>query len=279
MSRQLPPEKSLTYFALLKAFGQRGCPICRLMEEFSLSYLDNLFYERVNDVGTRRKLRSARGFCNRHAWQARQIATSALGVAIIAKDLISEELERLDDLLRRPFPRTAQGSSSERIPRKSLLAFIQRWHRKGICPACQIISEHERDALATILDFLHDPEFAGRFGASPGLCVVHTMCAAEGNGSHPHLRTLLAMQRCKYARLVEDLEEFCRKHDYRFSQQPWGSESDAWLRAIELLTGKPGVFGSGVHRSSSSHGFAPWWAKFINRCRQWGVGRDQQDGL
>jgi len=54
-------------------------------------HLDTLFYEQVNDVGLRRKLRDARGFCNWHAWQARKIASSALGVAIIANDLITDE--------------------------------------------------------------------------------------------------------------------------------------------------------------------------------------------
>lgn len=84
MGQKVPSDKSPTYFTLLEAFGKRGCPVCRLMEEYSLSYLDSLLYEQVNDVGIRRKLRGARGFCNWHAWQARRIAASALGVSIIA---------------------------------------------------------------------------------------------------------------------------------------------------------------------------------------------------
>ncbi len=271
-SRQSATAKSFTYFALLEAFGKSGCPVCRFMEEYSLSYLDALFYEQVNDVGIRRKLRHARGFCNWHAWQARKIASSAFGVAIIAKDLITEEIARIDNLLRQPLVTRMQRPTGNRISRKSLLAFLQSWRRKGICPACEIILEHERHALETILNFLHDTEFARRFEGSAALCIIHTMRAAEANGSHPHLHALIDIQRRKYAHLVGELEEFCRKHDYRFSYESWGSESDSWLRAIHLLAGKADVFGNEVYRKSPGYGRARWWIRLIDRCRQWVLG-------
>ncbi len=271
-SRQSATDKSFTYFALYEAFGKSGCPVCRFMEEYSLSYLDALFYEQVNDVGIRRKLRDARGLCNWHAWQARKIANSALGVAIIAKDLITEEIARIDNLLRQPLVTRMQQSTGNRISHKPLLSFIQGWRQKGICPACEIILEHERHALETILNFLHDAEFARRFEASAGLCVIHTRRAVEADGSHPYLRALIDMQRRKYAHLVGELEEFCRKHDYRFSHQSWGSESDSWLRAIHLLAGKPDVFGNEVHRQGPGYGRARWWTRLIDYWLQWVLG-------
>ena len=141
MSREPATDKSFTYFALLNAFDKEGCPVCRLMAEYSLSYLDTFFYEQVNDVGIRRKLRASRGFCNWHAWQARQITSSALGVAIIAKDLISEEMIRLDDLLRGALIMRLHHGSQQRIALKSIRAFIRGWqHRGGV--SC--LPEHSR---------------------------------------------------------------------------------------------------------------------------------------
>ncbi len=144
MSRMSGIDKSFTYFALLEVFGKSGCPVCRLMEEYSLSYLDALFYEQVTDVGMRRKLREARGFCNWHAWQAKKIANSALSVAIIAKDLLTEEITRLDHLLHGPSFRTNERALNRRIAANSLLGFIQGWRQKRVCPACEVILEHER---------------------------------------------------------------------------------------------------------------------------------------
>jgi hypothetical protein len=272
MPRELAADKSFTYFALLEAFDKRGCPVCRFMAEYSLSYLDALFYEQVNDVGIRRKLRDSRGFCNWHAWQAREITSSALGVAIIAKDLITEEITRIDDLLRGPIRTRLRHPPRHRIAPESLRAFMRGWHQKGVCPACQIILDHERHALEIILNFLRDAEFARRFETSAALCVFHTARAAEANGSHPHLRTLIEIQRRKYASLVAELEEFCRKHDYRFSHESWGSESDSWLRAVELLAGKPHVFGSEIHRRKRGNGSTRRWGRLRDRLLRWVLG-------
>ena len=276
MSRQSAMDKSFTYFALLEAFGKSGCLVCRLMEEYSLSYLDGLFYEQVNDVGMRRKLREARGFCNWHAWQAKKISSSALGVAIIAKDLLTEEITRLDDLLRGYSFKTNERAIGRGIAANPLLGFIQGWHQKRVCPACEVMLEHEQHALETVLNFLHDTEFARRFENSAGLCVIHTMRVVDRHGSHRNLRALIAVQRGKYAHLAGELEEFCRKHDYRFSHESWGAESDSWLRAIEFLVGKPNIFGNDIHRKGSGRGTTRWWALLIDGCRRWvwGQGRD-----
>jgi Family of unknown function (DUF6062) len=280
MSRMSGIDKSFTYFALLEVFGKSGCPVCRLMEEYSLSYLDALFYEQVNDVGTRRKLREARGFCNWHAWQAKKIAGSALGVAIIAKELLREEITRMDHLLHGPCFRTTERAFGRGIAANSLVGFIQSRRQKRLCPACEVILEHERHALETILNFQDDAEFARPFENSAGLCVIHTSRAAEGNGAHPHLHRLIEVQRRKYTDLTGELEEFCRKHDYRFSHESWGAESDSWLRAIEFLVGKPNIFGNEVHQKGSGRSTIRRWTLLIDRCLQWvlGQGRDHSHG-
>jgi len=269
MSREPATEKSFTYFALLEAFDKEGCPVCRFMAEYSLRYLDTLIYEQVNDVDVRRKLRASRGFCNWHAWQARHIASSALGVAIMAKDLISEEMTRLDELLPGVMTTDLQHPVQQRIAPKSLRAFIRGWQHREVCPACQVILEHERHALETILNFLHDGDFARRFERSPLLCILHITRVVETQGRHPGLRRLIALQRHKYADLVGELDEFCRKYDYRFAHESWGAESDARLRATELLAGKPEVFGNDIHRRQLRDGSS----------RGWGVLREWWRGL
>src|SRR5262245_40696906 len=103
MSHKPSAEKSSVYFRLLEALGKSGCPVCRIVEEASASYIDTLFYEQVTDVGVRRKLRQARGLCNWHSWRAQNIPTVALGVAIIAQDLLDEECTRLSALQQRLF--------------------------------------------------------------------------------------------------------------------------------------------------------------------------------
>jgi hypothetical protein len=166
----------------------------------------------------------------------------------------------------------------------SLRTFLRGWRHKRICPACQVLLAHERHALETLLNFLSEADFACRFEASAGLCVIHTWRAAEGQGPHPHFRRLIEVQRHTCMRLVAELEAFCRKHDYRFAHEPWGSESDAWLRAIELLAGKPGIFGSDIRQHRPEQGASRWWWRYLRLLwwlpgrRPLGPMRDQPDG-
>jgi Family of unknown function (DUF6062) len=241
-------EKSSVYFALLEALGKRGCPVCRIMEEASASYVEALFYEQVTDVGVRRKLRQARGLCNWHGWRITQTPVTALGVAIIARDLLEEECARLSKLQRRPFWRRLGDHVQARLSRRSLLAYLRGWRQRTSCPACQAVHEHEQHALETLLNFVDEAVFAPRFEASFGICLPHLMRAAEYHPLHPGLVTLIEVQHGKQARLVAELEEFCRKHDYRFRHEAWGAESDAWQRALEVLAGKAGVFGNDLER-------------------------------
>jgi Family of unknown function (DUF6062) len=249
MPRKAAVEKSSVYFALLEALGKHGCSICRIMEEASTSYVEALFYEQVTDVGVRRKLRQARALCNWHSWRIAPTPVAALGVAIVARDLLEEESARLAALHREPFWRRIGDQVQARLSRRSLLAYLRGWRQRASCPACQAVHEHERHALETLLNFVDEVVLARGFEASFGVCLPHLVRAAECHPSHPGLLSLIEAQRRKQVGLVAELEEFCRKHDYRFRHETWGAESDAWLRAIEMLSGKAGVFGNDLEGS------------------------------
>jgi hypothetical protein len=70
----------------------------------------------------------------------------------------------------------------------------------------------------------------------------------EGFDKHPNLSLLVEKQGKKYQSLSEELGEFIRKLDYRFSQEPKGSETDSWKRVIEQFSGKREVIGNEVDR-------------------------------
>ena len=127
MSHTSTVEKSSLYFVLLEALGKSGCPVCRIVEEASASYVDTLFYEQVTDVGVRRKLRQARGLCNWHGWWVSQTPMAALGVAFIAQDLLEEECAELAKLQRRPFWRRIGHRIQAPLPRPSLLTYLRGW--------------------------------------------------------------------------------------------------------------------------------------------------------
>lgn len=270
--RRSHASTSRTYGALLEALSQSGCPVCRLVDAASRRYLDTLFYEHGTDVGTRLKLRWAWGFCNWHAWQATQMATSALGIALITKEILTAEIARLRPLLRSPRISLHQRRAGEQVPRGALRRFLQARRQRAPCPVCAVAVTHEQYALETLLDALDDLAFVPRFTASAGLCVRHLHCVAERHGCHPRLHTLFEIQCGTYRRVVRELEEFCRKNDYRFTHEPWGAEADVWLRAIALLAGQEGVFGNDRDRQRSEAASPRWGRRLLARGLRWMLG-------
>jgi hypothetical protein len=53
---------------------------------------------------------------------------------------------------------------------------------------------------------------------------------------------IIGIEAIKLEGLIVELKEFHRKHDYRFSKERIGKEGDSWIRAIEKMIGKEGVF-------------------------------------
>lgn len=82
-----------TYFALLEACGKPGCPVCQLEQQATERYLDHLFYENVNDSGTRSQLRDSLGFCREHTELLLDRGLGdALGMSIIYHDVLGSVL-------------------------------------------------------------------------------------------------------------------------------------------------------------------------------------------
>lgn len=138
-------EEHVNWFALEKACDRPGCPVCTIVAERSVRYIDNMLFEHVSDRGFRAKFREAGGFCSFHA---RNLDTfrDGLAVAILGSDILSDALPEF----------------SRRKARKY----------KAPCPACAETERVESEFLGFIAG-TEDPRFASFFTASEGLCVPH----------------------------------------------------------------------------------------------------------
>lgn len=97
------------------------------------------------------------------------------------------------------------------------------------------MAQHGIDLL---LEHISEDEIGDAFRASDGLCLPHFLQAAENASSQEAFARLAAMQTERYESLVGELDEFIRKNDYRYGDEPMGTEGTAWLRAIALLIGE-----------------------------------------
>jgi hypothetical protein len=232
---------SLSY-KLLEACREPGCPICRLEQQGVERYLDSQFYENVNSPPWREHLRASQGFCHEHAWLGvNKRLGDALGFSIIYHDIVNSLLRSWDE--RGSSARTSgrrasvlgQGSESLRKRVEGVLASLSPRKR---CPACDQREELRRNFVSALIADLPMPEVREALQDSEGLCLPHLRLVLGSANEVSVYETLLSIHRDKLERLKHELAEFIRKNDYQAIKEGFGSEGDAWLRAIAMIVGK-----------------------------------------
>ena len=229
------------YFALLEALAQPGCPVCRLVHASVEHFLDSLFYEMVNDAGMRRQLRRSLGFCKEHVHLLLDTQLrDALGLSIIYQDILGQVLDGLlevgsaaDSLnsLDVWLGRLSKGLSDQ------VESSVQALSPQESCPACRQQEQSARLTTQVLLERLQEQVFRQALDASSGLCLPHMRLALENIHSGEQFNRLVGASRLKLQVLHDELAEFIRKSDHRFSQEGFGAEGDAYRRAMELFTG------------------------------------------
>ncbi|MBE0477502.1 hypothetical protein IBX65_00075 [Candidatus Aerophobetes bacterium] len=200
-----------SYFELLEAMKENTCPVCFLIKKSELSFMDTLFYELVNDPGVREKLRKSYGFCPRHATLAKEVG-KPLGIAIIYEDICS--------ILREKIEKGAEIS----------------YPGKG-CPVCRFSDEVEERYISIFLKNFPEKDFQNLYQQSFGLCMQHflVICSRLAREEEKEI-----FKQCQLHTLQEhlfQLQEFIRKHDYRFFYEGFGGESTSWKKVVDKIVG------------------------------------------
>jgi hypothetical protein len=227
-----------------------GCPVCAIIAQRTDRYLRFFLTENVLDPYIRLRLIASQGFCNLHAhWLARLAPKldEALGVATVYEHLVSE------------WRRQLQRASEETSPQK--IAQILRPQRR--CPVCEHADTWERDCLSALLRALTDPQSRNEaqrlYEATGGLCLPHLRRALQ-LADDSEVVTYLLQDACRrWEALERDIAEFCRKHDYRFRNEPMRDEErQSWRRAIEAFVGKEGMHRQNDLDNSLRRGLRRW---------------------
>lgn len=225
-------------FKLLEACREPGCPICRLEQQSVERYLDTHFYENVNSPAWRERLRASLGFCHEHAWLAvNQRLGDALGFTIVYHDMVNTVLNQLND---DPPPARSRRSFLGQIPpqvREMIEKMSSAFTPRKRCPVCEHREDVTRTILSILVEELATAEMTEALQASEGLCLPHLRAALEHVKDALVCERLITIEREKLEGLRKELAEFIRKSDYQRNQEGFGSEGDAWLRAVTLLAG------------------------------------------
>ena len=231
---------SSTSYNLLEACRQTGCPVCRSEQRSIERYINNLFYESVNDVTTRERLRASLGFCREHTHLILDKRLgNALGFAIIYQDLITNIL--------RGFEKDAATPNSRRLPAllKQVPEQVSASVQRVLCALtphkhCMVCQQQEKTIhliVSALVEGLTELPMAEAIRSSDGLCIPHLKKALESIRDQSTVELLLSVHRDKLESLHGELAEFIHKNDYRFKDEGFGAEGDSWRRAVHKLTG------------------------------------------
>jgi hypothetical protein len=219
------PRRHAGEHDLIEAFGQPGCPVCRLATEAVDAYLTSVCYEQVNDLDLREQLRSAGGFCRVHAERFIKQRLGQLASAIVYRDVLNTARKRLA---------AGQGFGG----RSKLAALFGGGKSRPTappCPGCEAETEAEGRYLATLRTRLVDPKVRERYQAGDGLCLPHIDQALQVDDDGARALAAAAVE--MLGTIVADLDEYIRKHDYRFQTSVWDGGEDTPERAVERAVG------------------------------------------
>ena len=263
----------ITYVEIREALESSGeCFLCTLERDLEQKYTDHYLYEEVMASASRAKIVASRGFCNHHFYEmlyeaGKPKTADGLGMALIMesvnKALIEEikgQLEATKDVGESELAtriRLGKRDVQFRLlrtkgKRPSLLSKqIRRMlSMRNPCPACEHIDTFVNMFIDVFINALNERShrIAELFADSKGLCVPHymtVMCRLDEKlpdlKKGPVARQIIEVQLKNMRRLNTEFSEYVRKHDYRFSKEPWGSEQDVVPRGVAKLSGKQGV--------------------------------------
>jgi hypothetical protein len=230
---------ALVLVALRQAARQNGCPVCAVQREAEEQYLRFWVHEGTNDGAAISKLLQSRGFCSRHTEQAKAFHEEqwrdGMGIANTYQYLLTQWVKDLDKL------RGALDKGRPISPRRRRQLVEEMLGARAQCPPCES-GEHTAEfavhcLLAEIEDAMTGNRWRALYESSDGLCLAHLRFALS-DAHHPNATAfLLRVEREKIASLLAEVQEYLRKCDYRFKDEPKGSEQDSWVRALAKFVG------------------------------------------
>ena len=243
--KETQPDRSRDIDALRAACSREGCPICAVMLEHMQGVMDAWQYEDFTDVEHRHEVIRTRGFCPLHTWQLAQLHTS-FQLAVIYREVLADVLAGLE----RDQENTQDGSPRAALTLPGWLKGQHAHSGQGYakpdfeqCYFCRMRDGIEQRLIDSLVGMLHSEQDRALISQSTGLCLAHFAQAHTHAETHypEELSVLLDCQHACLARVLGEVQELVRKHDYRFKDEARGDEMTSWRRGAELCAGNPGV--------------------------------------
>ncbi|NLW88492.1 MAG: ABC transporter substrate-binding protein [Clostridiaceae bacterium] len=224
-----------------------ACPLCKLRADVERGTLDFYLGASLMEPDTRVATNKL-GFCRDHLNKMYGREINRLGIGLMLHTHMKQLRDDFRDPIRKAAPdkrtllKGRDGDFGKRI--SELASALEK--RSADCIVCDKIRfTMERYSDVLLWMYFEDEEFREAFRAKKGHCVEHVAFLLRGAVNHLNQNKcsefageLLSMHREAFDKLIDDVEWFTLKFDYRNKDKPWGDSKDAIPRAMNMLTGE-----------------------------------------
>ncbi|MCE4606295.1 MAG: DUF6062 family protein [Desulfurococcales archaeon] len=214
----MPETKSECKDILLPVFRdslkKRYCPICTILSNYEVSILESILYERVNDPGVRREFIGSMGLCKHHAWLIVELSEKStlvdnLGPSLLYRDVLA-------------------------------LYIRQDLHSKReTCPICREVASYEKMIVNWVSQCIDTSDwFRSLYSHGKAVfCDKHYhMIVSQMRNPHA-IEEFKSIQREKLITILNRIDSYISKKDYRSKQEIGEEEVYAWIDALQALKG------------------------------------------
>lgn len=213
-------------FEASAADPSRGCPLCRLYQELEDDELDRILGAAMMEPSVRIET-NREGFCRTH-YDMMLARKNRLSMALTLESHLQELAKEIRNTALSPAGKRAQKRIGE---------------LEETCFVCRRIKAQWSNMLETVvLLWSREEDFPAKLKSQPYFCLPHyekLLTYAQKRLGHKEAAAFAedcaGVVEAYLAKLNEDVSWFCKKFDYRFTDEPWGDAKDAVERAVRFL--------------------------------------------
>ncbi len=223
---------------IIRLVNQEGCPICRACNESLETQWFWFFSESYGQGNGVTKYINYYGFCEKHTLEIARKGPPRQKSAIYSW-IIDNNLPQLEDALKTLQKHTGNNPIITNLGLRGFKRRLDFAKPKGNCLFCGMVEDTSKRVLTDLLTVLEDPEVRKFFRKSNGLCMKHFFKVFDyfKPEYYAGLHEIIAVQIARLKELKRDFDEYFRKSDYRFANEPKGKEQTTWLRAVKRFIG------------------------------------------
>lgn len=210
------------------------CPICEFIKKEEASRVEYALGASMMEPDER-ILSNELGYCQRHTQQMFNFGNK-LSHALV----LETRLKYLTDSL-------VKYRKKAVVPVKTLLGTQKKTvlNDSKTCVVCTRLEKILGDFISNLFYlYKKDDEFKAKFLSSKGFCVPHFEYIAnkayenfKGQALAEFMNELCDLQQKNLERVIEDVEWFTKKFDYRYRDEDWKNSKDAVIRGCQKISG------------------------------------------